>query len=56
MVQMVREGSGGGEPPNSSDFMAEFGVFPAPSISYPSIIISIHPFHPSIPSYEKVFL
>jgi proteasome accessory factor B len=26
MVQMVREGSGGGEPPNSSDFMAEFGV------------------------------
>ena len=26
MVQMVREGSGGGEPPNSSNFMAEFGV------------------------------
>ena len=26
MIQMVREGSGGGEPPNSSDFMAEFGV------------------------------
>jgi len=26
MVQMVREGSGGGEPPNSSDFMAELGV------------------------------
>lgn len=26
MVQMVREGSGGGEPPNSTDFMAEFGV------------------------------
>ncbi|TAN47378.1 MAG: WYL domain-containing transcriptional regulator [Methylococcaceae bacterium] len=26
MVQMVQEGSGGGEPPNSTDFMAEFGV------------------------------
>ena len=26
MVQMVREGSGGGKPPNSTDFMAEFGV------------------------------
>jgi hypothetical protein len=26
MVQMVREGSGCGEPPNCSDFMAEFGV------------------------------
>ena len=26
MVQMVREGSGGGEPPNSTAFMAEFGI------------------------------
>ncbi len=26
MVQMVREGCGGGKPPNSTDFMAEFGV------------------------------
>lgn len=26
MVQMVWEGSGGGEPPDSTDFMAEFGV------------------------------
>lgn len=26
MVQMVQEGSGGGKPPNSTDFMAEFGV------------------------------
>ena len=26
IVQMVREGSGGGKPPNSTDFMAEFGV------------------------------
>ena len=26
MVQMVREGSAGGNPPNSTDFMAEFGV------------------------------
>lgn len=26
MVQMVREGSAGGKPPNSTDFMAEFGV------------------------------
>ena len=26
MVQMVREGSSSGEPLNSSDFMAEFGV------------------------------
>ncbi|MFA7463024.1 MAG: WYL domain-containing protein [Anaerovoracaceae bacterium] len=26
MVQMVRDGSAGGNPPNSTDFMAEFGV------------------------------
>lgn len=26
MVQMVREGAGGGDPPNSTAFMAEFGV------------------------------
>jgi len=26
MVQMVREGSGGGKPPNCTDFTAEFGV------------------------------
>ena len=26
MVQMVREGSGGGNPPNSTDFINEFGV------------------------------
>jgi len=26
MVQMVREGSGGGEPPTRTDFMAEYGV------------------------------
>jgi len=26
MVQMVREGARSGRPPNSTDFMAEFGV------------------------------
>jgi len=26
MVQMVREGSSDGKPPNSTDFMAEFGI------------------------------